>query len=192
MCLFRSRLQRKPDTDDGPDTQQQKQLPAHLSHLSKTREQPLRPEASRPDSDSGQPSVPASTPPSVTGPGPRSPAPGPGKQGSAVWRAGGSAGPGHVDVPTPATGEGLYSVQGSRQASPPLSHTPNPLKVGSAERVCTPRVWTFPVLCRLAGLVWLRRPPRERKILGSSSSSSSAFPSYISGVHHFWVRFLRM
>ena len=24
------------------------------------------------------------------------------------------------------------------------------------------------------------------------SSSSSAFPSYISGVHHFWVRFLRM
>ena len=25
-----------------------------------------------------------------------------------------------------------------------------------------------------------------------SSSSSSAFPSYISGVHHFWVRFLRM
>ena len=29
-------------------------------------------------------------------------------------------------------------------------------------------------------------------ILDSSSSSSSAFPSYISGVHHFWVRFLRM
>ena len=26
----------------------------------------------------------------------------------------------------------------------------------------------------------------------SSSSSSFAFPSYISGVHHFWVRFLRM
>ena len=25
-----------------------------------------------------------------------------------------------------------------------------------------------------------------------TSSSSSAFPSYISGVHHFWVRFLRM
>ena len=24
------------------------------------------------------------------------------------------------------------------------------------------------------------------------SSSSSAFPSYISGVHHFWVRFLCM
>ena len=31
-----------------------------------------------------------------------------------------------------------------------------------------------------------------KKLNNDDNSSSSAFPSYISGVHHFWVRFLRM
>ena len=46
-------------------------------------------------------------------------------------------------------------------------------------------VWPFRLGGPVLGAV-------QANILNTSSSSSSAFPSYISGVHHFWVRFLRM
>ena len=37
-----------------------------------------------------------------------------------------------------------------------------------------------------------RAGKKMKLILSSCSCSCSAFPSYISEVHHFWVRFLRM
>ena len=39
---------------------------------------------------------------------------------------------------------------------------------------------------------WYKRTDGNKRTDGTSSSSSSAFPSYTSGVHHFWVRFLCM
>ena len=38
----------------------------------------------------------------------------------------------------------------------------------------------------------VRTPVENKKINKVKMSSSSAFPSYISGVHNFWVGFLRM